>query len=292
MKVYIDGAYYEKEEARVSVFDHGLLYGDGVFEGIRIYNGRVFELKEHIRRLFRSAKAIFLTIPLDAAMLERAVIDTVRMNQNKNGYIRLVVTRGAGTLGIDPMKCPDPSLIIIVDDIELYPKEYYEKGIDVVTASTRRMATDSLDPRIKSLNYLNNVLAKLEARSAGCLEAVMLDRNGFIAECTGDNIFLVRAESLETPRSYHGALDGITKATVMEIAQSLAVEVQQGTLTRYDLYNADECFLTGTGAEIMPVVRVDGRTIGDGTPGELTKRLMGAFADRVTTRGASVFEEG
>ncbi|NOZ68212.1 MAG: branched-chain-amino-acid transaminase [Deferribacteres bacterium] len=281
MKIYIDGKYHDRADARISVFDHGLLYGDGVFEGLRIYNGKVFRLSEHVDRLYRSAKAILLEIPLAKEDMERAVIETVKVNAKDSGYIRLIVTRGEGPLGIDPLQCGRPSVIIIVSGIQLYPDEYYQKGIEIVTASSRRISPDSLDPRIKSLNYLNNIMAKLEARQAGCLEAVMLNREGFVAECTGDNIFIVKNKELFTPPSYHGALDGITMRTVIEIAGSLDIRTCEAALTRYDLYNADECFMTGTGAEIAPVIKIDGRQIGDGTPGRTTRQLMDKFRQMV-----------
>jgi branched-chain amino acid aminotransferase len=277
MKIYIDGEYYDRADARVSVFDHGLLYGDGVFEGIRIYSGMIFKLKEHIERLYQSAKAILLEIPMSKEEIEKIVLKTVRINEKKNGYIRLVVTRGDGLLGIDPTTCNKPTIIIIVDDIKLYPGEYYKNGIEIITASSRRIPSDCLDPRIKSLNYLNNIMAKLEAKQAGCLEAVMLNTEGFVTECTGDNIFTVKNNELFTPAPYHGALDGITMQTVIEIAQSLGIKTHETTLTRYDLYNADESFMTGTGAEIIPVIKIDGRVIGNGKPGAITQRLIKRF---------------
>ncbi len=279
MKIYIDGKYYDREDAKISVFDHGLLYGDGVFEGIRIYNGKVFKLTEHIERLYRSAKAIFLDIPMIKEDMGNAVLDAVKINEKKNGYIRLIVTRGEGPLGIDPSPCKKPTVIIIVSDIQLYPDEYYKNGIEIITASSRRIPSDSLDPRIKSLNYLNNIMAKLEARQSGCLEAVMLNKEGFVAECTGDNIFMVKNNKLFTPDPYHGALDGITMRTVKEIAESLNIKTHEATLTRYDIYNADECFMTGTGAEIIPVIKIDGRIIGDGKPGIITGKLIDVFKE-------------
>ena len=277
MKVYIDGKYYDRSDARISVFDHGLLYGDGVFEGLRIYNGKVFRLGEHVERLYQSAKAIFLEIPMNKAGMEEAVLKSVEINQKENGYIRLVVTRGEGSLGIDPAQCSRAAVIIIVADIQLYPEEYYEKGIEIITASSRRLPSDSLDPRVKSLNYLNNIMAKLEARQANCLEAVMLTREGFVSECTADNIFIVKNNELLTPSSYHGALEGITMSAVMEIAGSLGIRTHETTLTRYDLYNAEECFMTGTGAEIIPVIKIDGRVIGNGSPGKTTGLLIKGF---------------
>ena len=277
MKVYIDGKYYDRSDARISVFDHGLLYGDGVFEGLRIYNGKVFRLGEHVERLYQSAKAIFLEIPMNKAGMEEAVLKSVEINQKENGYIRLVVTRGEGSLGIDPAQCSRAAVIIIVADIQLYPEEYYEKGIEIITASSRRLPSDSLDPRVKSLNYLNNIMAKLEARQANCLEAVMLTREGFVSECTADNIFIVKNNELLTPSPYHGALEGITMRAVMEIAESLGIRTHETTLTRYDLYNAEECFMTGTGAEIIPVIKIDGRVIGNGSPGKTTGLLIKGF---------------
>ena len=277
MEIYIDGKYYDKADAKVSVFDHGLLYGDGVFEGIRIYNGKVFRIKEHIERLYESAKAIILEIPMTKEEMKAAVEDAVKVNERKDGYIRLVITRGEGSLGLDPASCKKATVIIIVSDIQLYPKEYYEKGIALVTVTSRRIPSECLDPRIKSLNYLNNIMAKLEAKQAGCLEAVMLNTQGFVAECTADNIFIVKEGRLLTPSVYHGALEGITRQTVMEIAEKIGIKSEETTLAPYDLYTADECFLTGTGAEIVPVVKIDGRVIGSGVPGKVTKILVENF---------------
>ncbi|MFO0753226.1 MAG: branched-chain-amino-acid transaminase [Thermodesulfovibrionales bacterium] len=281
MRIYIDGRYYAREDAKISVFDHGLLYGDGVFEGIRIYHGKVFKLREHIVRLYRSARTLFLDIPLNEEEMEKAVLDAVRVNEKENGYIRLIVTRGEGPLGIDPATCPKASVIIIVGDIQLYPEEFYEKGIGIITAATRRVPSDTLDPRVKSLNYLNNIMAKIEARQAGCLEAVMLNREGYVAECTADNIFIVRNNELLTPEPRFGALDGITMRTILDLASSLGVKAREAALTRYDLYTADECFMTGTGAEVIPIIRIDSRTIGDGKPGPVTGRLIAAFREVV-----------
>ena len=277
MKIYIDGKYYDKADAKVSVFDHGLLYGDGIFEGIRIYNGKVFRLKEHIERFYESAKAIILEILMTKEEMKAAVEDAVKVNERKDGYIRLMVTRGEGSLGLDPASCKKATVIIIVSDIQLYPKEYYEKGIALVTVTSRRIPSECLDPRIKSLNYLNNIMAKLEAKQAGCLEAVMLNTEGFVAECTADNIFIVKEGRLLTPSVYHGALEGITRQTVMEIAEKIGIKSEETTLAPYDLYTADECFLTGTGAEIVPVVKIDGRVIGSGVPGKITKILVENF---------------
>ncbi len=279
MKIYIDGKYYDQEDAHISVFDHGLLYGDGVFEGIRIYGGKVFKLREHVVRLYQSAAAVLLEMPMTEDEMEAAVIDAVRMNEKREGYIRLVVTRGEGPLGIDPGTCMNPTVIIIVSDIQLYPEEYYRKGIEIITASTRRVPPECLDPRIKSLNYLNNILAKLEARQAGCSEAVMLNTLGFVAECTADNIFIVKGRKLLTPAAHQGALEGITRAVVIEVARSRGIATVEASLAPYDLYNADECFLTGTGAEIVPVVKIDGRVIGEGMPGPVTGAVVEAFRE-------------
>jgi branched-chain amino acid aminotransferase len=274
MKVYIDGKYYDERAAKISVFDHGLLYGDGIFEGIRAYNGRVFRLKEHIERLFCSAKAILLDIPMRPAELAKAVVECCRRNKIRDGYVRLVVTRGAGTLGLNPKRCKNPSVIIIAGKIQLYPPELYEKGMDIVTVPTTRSLHSALNPAIKSLNYLNNILAKIEANNAGCEEAVMLNAEGFVSECTGDNLFIVKSGALMTPPLSAGALYGITRQVVIELARQSGISVSEPNLTRYDLFNADECFLTGTGAEIVPVVRIDGRVIGSGQPGPLTKKLV------------------
>jgi branched-chain amino acid aminotransferase len=277
MKIYIDGEYYDRSEAKISVFDHGLLYGDGVFEGIRVYHGKVFRLREHIARLYASAKALALDIPLDVEAMASAVVDAVRENKTHNGYIRLIVTRGQGSLGLDPGSCERATVIVIVGDIQLYPREYYQKGIRLVTASTRRIPSECLDPRIKSLNYLNNIMAKTEAKRAGALEAVMLNTQGYVAECTADNIFIVKNGGLLTPDPSHGALDGITRATVRQLAEESGINSAEAGLTQYDLYTADECFITGTGAEVMPVIGIDERVIGEGKPGPVTLRLMEAY---------------
>lgn len=277
MKIYIDGKFYDKEQAVISVFDHGLLYGDGVFEGIRVYHGKVFKLSDHITRLYASAKAIALTIPLKKREMEKAVLDAVRINRKKNGYIRLVVTRGEGTLGLDPVHCGKPTVIIIVADIQLYPEELYKKGVKIITASTRRIPPECLDPRIKSLNYLNNILAKLEARRSGAMEALMLTTEGLVAECTADNIFIVKSGRLLTPHPCKGALDGITMRTVFEIAKARGIECAEADLSQYDLYTSDECFITGTGAELVPVIEIDSREVGDGKPGPLTLTLIEDF---------------
>ena len=290
MKIYIDGKYCGEKNAKISVFDHGLLYGDGIFEGIRAYHGRVFKLKEHIDRLFCSAKSILLNVPLPHAEIMRAVVETCRENGIRDGYIRLLVTRGAGTLGLNPNRCKDPSVIIIADKIQLYPPELYEKGMDIVTVATTRNLHSALNPAIKSLNYLNNVLAKIEANNAGCEEAVMLNAEGFVAECTGDNIFIVRAGQLLTPPLSAGALYGITRGVVMDLAREEGVTVQEPSLTRHDLFNADECFLTGTGAELIPIVKIDGRVIGTGLPGPLTRRLVDKYRALTKSSGEPIYE--
>lgn len=288
MKVYIDGKFLDEKNAKVSVFDHGLLYGDGVFEGIRAYNGRVFKLAEHIERLYWSAKAILLTIPISPEEMTRAVVDTCRRNKLRDGYIRLVVTRGVGTLGLNPNRCKRASVIIIADKLQLYPVEYYEKGLDIVTVATTRMLSNSVNPAIKSLNYLNNILAKIEANTAGVEEAIMLNSEGFVAECTGDNIFIVQKGRLMTPPLSAGALYGITRNTVIDCARELGVPVTEPNLTRYDLFTADECFLTGTGAELIPVVKIDSRVIGTGKPGPVYGKLNARFRELTQTTGEPI----
>jgi branched-chain amino acid aminotransferase len=276
-RVYINGQLYDKAEAKISVYDHGLLYGDGVFEGLRIYHGKVFRLKEHIDRLYESARAIRLEIPLTPEHMTQAVKETVRANDKKNGYVRLVVTRGAGYLGLDPRKTSDPQVIIIVDDISLYPAELYENGMELVTVATIRNHPNALSARIKSLNYLNNILAKIEAVLAGAPEALMLNHNGEVAECSGDNIFLVKRGVLKTPSTEAGILEGVTRNAVMELARRAGIPVVECALIRHDVYAADECFLTGTAAEVIPVVKCDGRAIGSGKPGPITRQLREAF---------------
>ncbi len=281
MKIYIDGKYYERDEAKISVFDHGLLYGDGVFEGIRVYSGKIFKLKEHVERLFESAKALMLDIAMTRAEMSSAVDEAVRMNALNDGYVRLVITRGKGDLGLNPFLCPKSTVIIIADTIQLYPKEYYSAGISIITSSLRRTPADTLDPRIKSLNYLNSIQAKIEAVNAGCLEAVMLNREGLVTECTGDNIFIFRRGTLTSPSSTYGSLDGITRQTVLELAKKAGIPCGESAITLFDLYNSEECFLTGSGAELIPVTKVDGRTIGDGKPGPVFRRLSELFSEAV-----------
>ena len=277
MLIYIDGELRPRETATVSVFDHGLLYGDGVFEGIRVYNRRIFRLDAHLDRLYASARAIALDVPLAQAEMAEAVRRTVRENRKEDGYIRLMVTRGTGDLGLDPRKCPRPTVIIIVTDIQVYPAPLYAAGIKVITSPTRQVSHEAVDPRIKSLNYLKNVLAKIDGGRAGAEEAIMLNADGFIAECTADNLFVVRGATLLTPSPQDGALDGITRAAVLGLAAEAGIAAREARLTRYDVYTADECFLSGTGAEVMPIAEVDGRTIGDGRPGAISAQLQKAF---------------
>jgi branched-chain amino acid aminotransferase len=278
-QVYISGKFVAQEEAKISVFDHGLLYGDGVFEGIRSYGGKGFRLREHIVRLYESAKAIWLEIPMSQDAMCDAVNEAVRVNKIDDGYIRLVVTRGAGTLGLDPNRCSNPQVIIIADAISLYPKELYEKGLEIVTVSVQRSNPAALNPRIKSLNYLNNILAKIEGLQAGCIEALMLNHKGEVAECTGDNIFLVRGGMLYTPPLDAGILAGVTRDAVIELARGAGIDVREISLTKHDVYIADECFLTGTAAEVIPVVKVDSRTIGTGKPGPMTRDVEKRFRE-------------
>ncbi len=277
LKVYINGTLYDKDDAKISVYDHGLLYGDGVFEGMRVYGGKVFRMPEHLERLWNSAKAIWLEIPLTPDALGQAVNETVKANGIEDGYVRLVVTRGVGTLGLDPNRCSAPQVIVIADYIALYPREYYEQGLHIVTVSTIRTHPAALSPRIKSLNYLNNILAKIEGLQAGCVEALMLNQKGEVAECTGDNIFRERKGELLTPSVEAGILEGITRAVVLDLARELKIPVRETPLTKHDVYIADECFLTGSAAEIVPVTKVDSRKIGDGAPGPITLRLLDRF---------------
>lgn len=277
LKVYINGKLYDKEDAKISVYDHGLLYGDGVFEGLRAYSGKVFRLQQHLDRLWASAKAICLAIPMSMDEMAKAVNDTLAVNNLKDAYIRLVITRGAGALGLDPNRTSNPQVIIITDHIALYPKELYENGMEIVTASTIRNHPQALSPRIKSLNYLNNILAKIEGLQAGCQEALMLNHLGFVAECTADNIFLVKQGEVFTPPLDAGVLEGITRDAVIDVAREAKIQVREETLSRHDVYIADECFLTGSGAEIIPVIKVDNRIIGTGKPGPVTKELTRRF---------------
>ena len=287
--VYIDGRFVPKEEARVSVFDHGFLYGDGVFEGIRAYSGRVFKLTEHLDRLYESAKSILLEIPLTWKEMEQAVLETCRRNQITDGYIRLVVSRGEGDLGLDPRKCARPSVVIIADKIALYPQELYTTGMRLMTVATRRNGAEMVNPRVKSLNYLNNILAKIEANVAGFNEVLMLNAEGYVVEGTGDNVFIVKGGRLITPPSHSGILEGITRNTIMQLAREMGIPVEEKLFTRHDVYVADECFLTGTAAEAVPVVEVDGRKIGTGQPGEITAKLIAAFREYASTHGTPIY---
>ncbi|HUF62757.1 MAG TPA: branched-chain-amino-acid transaminase [Verrucomicrobiales bacterium] len=289
MKVYIDGEFFEEAEAKISVFDHGLLYGDGVFEGIRFYGGGVFLLDEHLQRLLDSARAIHLQIAMDLAELREAVLETVRINGLRDGYIRLVATRGSGGLGLNPYVCRRSSMIIIASTIQLYPEEKYRDGLTVVTCSTRRTGPAALSPTVKSLNYLNNILAKIEALHAGADEGLMLNEQGYVAECTGDNIFVVRGNTIRTPPATSGALRGITRQVVLELAKEAGWEAGEENLTRYEVYTADECFLTGTAAEVIPLVRIDARPVGDGRPGPATLELMRRFRERTASCTTPVY---
>lgn len=288
MKIYVDGKLVPEKDAKISVFDHGLLYGDGVFEGIRVYNGRIFMLEEHINRLIRSAKAIAMKIPMNREALMKAVAHTCKANNRRNGYVRLVVTRGVGTLGLNPFTCRKPQVIIIAADIQLYRKDLYEKGMAIVTVPTPRNHPEALSPNIKSLNYLNNILAKIEAINAGVHEAVMLNTQGYVAEATGDNIFIIKGKSLVTPPTHAGILEGITRDCVMRLAREQGYNVRESMLTRYDLYNADEVFLTGTAAEVIGVVSIDRRTIGDGRPGRVTRKLEDLYRQLANSAGYPV----
>lgn len=285
LKIFLDDQLVEQDQAKVSVYDHGLLYGDGVFEGIRCYNGKVFEIDAHIKRLYDSAKAIRLVIPMTPDAMREAIYKTLQANNLSDSYIRLLVTRGAGCLGVSPRSCRNPSVIIITDKISLYPAEMYETGMAVITSSIIRNHPNALSPRIKSLNYLNNILAKLEAHDAGVEEAILFNHLGFVAECTGDNIFIVRDGVLLTPPGEAGILDGVTRGVVIKLAQKEGIPFTEKNLTRYDLYTADECFLTGTGAEVIPVTKIDNRVIGNEKVGPLTLRLVTAFKKFVRNQG-------
>jgi branched-chain amino acid aminotransferase len=289
MKVYIDGVMYAEPDAKVSVFDHGLLYGDGIFEGIRFYNGRVFKLTEHLERLWDSAKAIRLTIPMTFQEMEEATLATIRENGLRDGYIRLVVTRGKGNLGLSPDRCPKASVIIIADKIQLYPEEKYEKGMVMVTTATRRATPAALLPAVKSLNYLNNIMAKIEATHAGADEGVMLNEQGYVAECTGDNLFVVKKGRITTPPVYAGALGGITRQVVFDICAEIGVPIAEQEMTRYDVYTADECFLTGTAAEVIAAIELDTRVIGDGKPGAVTRRVIEQFRKLTQSTGTPIY---
>ncbi len=283
LQIYLDGKWVPKSQAKISVFDHGLLYGDGVFEGIRSYGGLVFKLKEHLKRLWESAHTLMLEIPLSPKEMEKAILETLRRNQLSDAYIRVVVTRGVGDLGLDPAKCKRATVFVITDKITLYPDSLYQKGLEIITVPTVRNLPEAVNPSIKSLNYLNNILAKIEAKNSGCMEALMLNAQGYVAECTGDNVFMIQHEGaagkplLLTPPTYLGALKGITRGAIIELAATLRLAFEERILTRHDLFNADEVFLTGTAAEVIPVVKIDGRRIGAGKPGPMTGKLLKAF---------------
>lgn len=276
-KVYINGEYFDKKDAKISVFDHGLLYGDGVFEGIRSYKRLVFKLEEHVDRLYESAQGIMLKISISKKEMMKAVVDTLKLNKLDDAYIRLIATRGIGDLGLDPRKCKAPSIIIITDKIALYPEKLYREGLKLITVPTPRNFPEALNPQIKSLNYLNNILAKIEALNSGYEEALMFTASGYVAECTGDNIFIIKDGSLLTPPAYLGILKGITRAAVMDIGKKIGLEIKEEVLTRHNLFTANECFLTGTAAEIVPVVSIEERVVGNGKPGKITLKLMQEF---------------
>jgi branched-chain amino acid aminotransferase len=285
MKIYINGKLYKKEDAKISVFDHGLLYGDGVFEGIRVYNRLIFRLDEHMDRLYESAHSILLKVPLSKEDFVQAIIKTLKENNLDNAYLRVIVTRGEGDLGLDPRRCIGGSIIIIADKIALYPKELYKNGMEIITVATTRNAHEALNPQIKSLNYLNNILAKIEAINSGYEEALMLNDQGYVAECTGDNVFIIKKGEFYTPPECMGALSGVTRDTVLEIVRSSKIPTHEHVFTRHELYVSDECFLTGTAAEIIPIVKVDGRIIGSGKPGKLTLNLMEKFRELTRKSG-------
>ncbi|MBP6342539.1 MAG: branched-chain-amino-acid transaminase [Candidatus Omnitrophica bacterium] len=284
MKVYIDGEFYEKEQAKISVYDHGFLYGDGAFEGIRSYGGLVYKFEEHLDRLLESLHTLMIRLPMTRKELSDAVIKTLKVNKLNDAYIRLIVSRGVGDLGLDPRKCKgNASVVIITDKIALYPAELYQKGMEIITVPTVKNHPEALNPELKSLNYLNNILAKIEASNVGYNEAIMLDHNGYVTECTGDNIFILKDGVLSTPTN--GRLKGITRQAVIELAQESKIEVQERLFTRHEVFNAHECFLTGTAAEIIPVVKLDGRMIGDGKPGKVTLKLIKAFKEMTRKDG-------
>ncbi|AJD90853.1 branched-chain amino acid aminotransferase [Jeotgalibacillus malaysiensis] len=288
--IFLDGEFVSKENAKISVYDHGFLYGDGVFEGIRSYNGNVFRLEEHLVRLYDSAKSILLEIPYTKEEMQQIIIETLQKNELKDGYIRLVVSRGVGNLGLDPFTCKRPSVIVIAESLALFPKKLYETGIEIVTVASRRNRSDVLSPKVKSLNYLNNILVKIEAGLAGVPEALMLNDQGYVAEGSADNIFIVRGNKILTPPGYVGALEGITRNAIIELAKAKGYEMEEAVFTRHDVYVADEVFLTGTAAEVIAVVKVDGRTVGDGTPGQVTNDLLESFRELVIKDGVKVYD--
>jgi branched-chain amino acid aminotransferase len=288
MLINLNGKLVPKEKAVLSVFDHGVLYGDGVFEGLRAYHGRVFRLRQHMERLYDSAKAILLAPPISAEQMGREILHTLAANKLSDGYIRPVITRGVGDLGLNPANCPKASYFIITDKIKLYPDEFYKKGLPLVTVPTRRNVAEALSPKIKSLNYLNNILAKIEANQRGALEAIMLTQDGYVAECTADNLFILRKGRLLTPPTWQGALEGITREAVLELAAKLRIQAAEEPMTRYDVYTADEAFMTGTAAEIVPVISLDARPIGAGKPGPVTLKLISAFKALTAREGERI----
>ncbi|WP_068615794.1 branched-chain-amino-acid transaminase [Paenibacillus tuaregi] len=288
--IYLDGEFVTKEKATVSVFDHGFLYGDGIFEGIRIYNGNIFKCKEHLERLYDSAKSIQLNIPLSYQEMEDALVETLRRNELRNGYIRLVVSRGVGNLGLDPNRCPKASVIIIAEQLAIYSEEAYKTGLKTVSVSTRRNIPDALNPKIKSLNYLNNILVKIQSNLAGAGEAIMLNAQGYVTEGSGDNIFIVKKGVITTPPCYLGALEGITRQAIIEICERIGLKLKEEPFTLHDVYIADEVFLTGTAAEVIAVREVDGRIIGEGQAGPITLRLLEEFRSIVDQDGVKVWE--
>jgi len=288
MKIYLDGKYVDEADAKISVFDHGLLYGDGIFEGIRLYEGNIFRLDRHLKRLANSAKAIMLDLPHTSEEISEIICETCRQNGLTDGYIRLVITRGVGDLGLSPWSCAKPSMFVIASKISLYPQEHYDNGLAIVTLPTRRINPAALPPTVKSLNYLNNILGKIEAKQAGALEGIMLNDQGYVAECTADNIFIVQDGEILTPSSSQGALKGITRGTIFDIAEELNMPIREVNMTRYDVWCADECFLTGTGAKVIPVSKLDGRVIGSGKPGAATQQILASFRRRVTVEGTKI----
>jgi branched-chain amino acid aminotransferase len=291
IQIYINGKYYPKEEAKVSVFNHGFLYGDGVFEGIRAYNGRVFRLREHMDRLYDGINTLMLNAKETKQEMQEIILETLRRNNLKDAYIRAVVSRGVGDLGLDPGNCSDPTVVVIADTIAIYPQEMYDNGLKIITAATRRNNPEGVNPQVKSLNYLNNIMAKMEANRAGALEAVLLNKEDYVAECTGDNIFIVKNGVLITPPTYAGILIGVTRNAVIELAKEMGIPFKEKLFTRHELFAADECFLTGTAAEVIPVVDVDGRVIGSGKPGDITKKLIEAFKELVKKEGEPIFNK-
>lgn len=287
--IFVDGEFLPESEAKVSVFDHGLLYGDGIFEGIRFYNGRVFRLEEHHDRLWDSARSICLEIPMSKAEMTEALLETIRRNGLRDGYIRQIVTRGVGNLGLNPVQCKKPTIIIIAATIALYPEEMYRNGLTIVTCATRRSGPATLNPAVKSLNYLNNVMARIEANLAGADEALMLNDAGNVAECTADNVFIIKKGQIFTPPITAGALRGITRAVVFEIAAELGIKITETDITRHDVFVADECFLTGTAAEVIPVIKADGRLIGNGKPGAISARMIARFRELTRQSGTPIY---